>query len=213
MSFVDKYTPESIKEVIGQNDAINIFIKWISKWKSGSKALLFYGSPGVGKTALMHAWAKEKNLEFIEMNASDWRSAVQIQEVLGQSMKQAPLFKKSKVFLIDEIDGLAGREDIGGVGAIIKIVKESRFPVVLIANKPYDTKLRSLRQYCQLVEFKKISVFDLEKRLNEIAAKEKIKVSKEVLRYLSKRSEGDLRSAINDFETLAEGKKKSTSRI
>jgi len=34
-------------------------------------------------------------------------------------MKQSPLFKKSKIFLIDEVDGIAGREDLGGIGTII----------------------------------------------------------------------------------------------
>jgi len=207
MPFVQKYVPKSIKEILSQEDAINAFLKWISKWKPGGKALLFHGPPGVGKTALIHAWTNEKNLEFIELNASDWRSASQIQEVLGQSMKQMPLFKKSKIFLVDEIDGIAGREDLGGVGAIIKIIKETRFPVVLIANKPYDPRLRSLRQYCQLLEFNKIPVFDIEKKLNEICTKEKIKIDKEVLRMLAKRSRGDLRSAMHDLETLSQGKK------
>lgn len=207
MPFVQKYVPKSIKEILSQEDAINAFLKWISKWKPEDKALLFHGPPGVGKTALIHAWTNEKNLEFIELNASDWRSASQIQEVLGQSMKQMPLFKKSKIFLIDEVDGIAGREDLGGVGAIIKIIKESRFPVVLIANKPYDPRLRTLRQYCQLLEFKKISVFDIQKKLNEICAQEKIKIEKEVLRALAKRSQGDLRSAMHDLETLVQGRK------
>lgn len=172
-----------------------------------AKALLFYGMPGVGKTALIHAYAAEKNFEFIEMNASDFRSATQIQEVLGQSMKQLSLFKKSKIFLIDEIDGIAGREDLGGVGAIIKIIRESRFPVVLTSNNPWNPKLRALRQYCQLVQFRKISVWDIEKRLKEICEKEKIKIDGEVLRQLAKISEGDLRSAINDLETVGQGKK------
>jgi replication factor C large subunit len=207
MPFTVKYMPKNLKEFVNQKEAVDIFLKWIKRWKPGSKSLLFYGMPGTGKTALVHAWASENNFEFIELNASDWRSASQIQEVLGQSMKQAPLFKKSKLFLIDECDGLAGREDLGGVGAIIKIIKESRFPVVLTANDPWNQKLRSLRNYCTLVQFGKIHVFDIERRLQQICEKEKIKIDKEVLRQLAKRAEGDLRSAINDLETISQGKK------
>jgi replication factor C large subunit len=206
LPWTQKYAPKNLKEFVNQKEALDIFLKWIKKWKPGAKALLFYGPPGTGKTALVQAYANEKNLEFIEMNASDFRSATQIQQVLGQSMLQAPLFKKGKIFLIDEIDGLAGREDLGGVGAIIKIIKESRFPVILTANNPYDDKLRSLRQYCELVQFKKIHVFDIERRLSQICEKEKIKAEKEVLRQLAKRSEGDLRAAINDLETISQGK-------
>jgi replication factor C large subunit len=211
MIFTQKYKPKNLKEFVNQKESVEVFLKWINKWKLGSKALLFYGIPGVGKTALIHAYANEKNFEFIEMNASDFRSAQQIQEVLGQSMKQIPLFKKSKIFLIDEVDGIAGRQDLGGVGAIIKIIKESRFPVLLTANNAFNPKLRALRQYCQLVQFGKISIWDIEKRLKEICEKEKIKVDQEVLRQLAKQSKGDLRSAINDLESISQGKKSITA--
>ncbi|MEM5794063.1 MAG: replication factor C large subunit [Candidatus Aenigmatarchaeota archaeon] len=206
----EKYRPKSLKEFVNQKEALEKFLAWVKNWKPGSKAMLFYGPPGTGKTALVQAYAQEKNLEFVEMNASDFRSKTQIEEVFGRSMLQKPLFKKSKIFLIDEIDGIAGREDIGGISAIIKIIKESNYPCILTANNPYDPKLRSLREECILVEFKKIHVFDIEKRLEEICKKEGISVEKEVLRNLAKRAEGDLRAAINDLEVVAAGRKKVT---
>ncbi|MEM5791096.1 MAG: replication factor C large subunit [Candidatus Aenigmatarchaeota archaeon] len=205
--WVLKYKPKNLKEFVNQKEAVKKFLSWIENWKPGGKAMLFYGMPGVGKTALLEAYANEKNLELIQMNASDYRSAQQIREVIGSSMRQRSLFKKSKIFLIDEIDGIAGREDYGGVGEIIKIIKESIFPIILTANNPYDEKLRSLREYCILVEFKKIPVWDIEKRLGEICKEEKIKAEKEVLRNLAKMSDGDLRSCITDLEILARGKR------
>ena len=205
-----KYKPKSLKEFINQKEAIEIFLKWIKKWKPGSKGLLFYGPSGVGKTALVEAYAIENNLDLIQLNASDYRSASKIKEVLGQSMQQKTLFKKGKIFMIDEIDGLAGKEDRGGVGEVIKIIKESRFLVVLTANHPYNKRLRTLRNYCKLVEFKKIPVRDIEKRLKEICEKEKIKAEGETLKELAKRAEGDLRSAINDLEAVSQGKKEIT---
>ena len=177
-----KYKPKNLKEFVDQKEAVEKFLKWIKNWKPGSKALLFYGMPGVGKTALVEAYASEKNLDLIQLNASDYRSATQIREVLGRSMQQQSLFRRGKIFLIDEIDGIAGREDYGGVGEIIKIIRESRFPIVLTANDPYEQKLRSLREYCILVEFKKIPVWDVEKRLAEICRKEGIKADRKVLR-------------------------------
>ena len=203
--FTVKYKPKNLKEFVNQKKAVEEFLKWIKRWKPG-KALLFHGMPGLGKTALIEAYAKEKNLEFIEMNASDFRSSVQIQDVLGQSMLQSPLFKKGKIFLIDEIDGLVGRQDYGGVGEITKIIQASKFPIVLTANNPWTQKFRALRKHCTLVQFGKISVWDIEKKLEQICKKEKIKAGKDVLRQLAKMSEGDLRSAINDLETVSQGK-------
>jgi len=204
--WVNKYKPKNLNEYVGQKQAVETFLKWVKNWKQG-RSLLFHGSPGTGKTCLIEAFGRENNYEFIEMNASDFRDKKQIEEVIGQSMKQASLFGRKKIFLIDEIDGLAGRQDMGGVGAIIKIIKESKFPVVLTCNNPYDQKLRTLREHCQSVQFKKFSVFDIEKRLKQIADKEGVKIDKEIFRQLSKRIEGDMRAAIIDFESLSRGRK------
>lgn len=155
MPWVSKYKPKNLKEFVNQQEAIDIFLKWMKTWKPESKALLFYGSPGTGKTALVEAYAYENKLDLIQLNASDYRSAAQIKEVLGASVQQQSLFKRGKMFMIDEIDGLAGHEDHGGVGEIINIIKGSQFPIILTSNSPWNSKLRSLRTHCQLVQFKK----------------------------------------------------------
>lgn len=203
MPWTEKYAPQKVVEVVGQNKAVEKFLTWFRAWKPGKKAALFHGSAGVGKTCLVEAIGKEKNLEIIEMNASDYRTALQMKEVIGQSIKQMSLFKKGKVFLIDEIDGIAGREDRGGTKELIKIIKESRYPIVLTANNPYNSRLRSLRAYCFLIPFTKVYYWSLVNKLNLICQKENIKCEKDVLRQLAKRSSGDLRSAINDLESLA----------
>src|SRR5439155_17875107 len=118
-----KYRPKKLEEFVDQTEALDFFLNRIKKWKPGSKAIMFHGTPGTGKTSLIQAFANEKNIDFIEMNASDFRSANQIREVLGRSALQQSIFKKGKIFLIDEIDGLAGRQDWGGIGEIIKILK------------------------------------------------------------------------------------------
>jgi replication factor C large subunit len=127
MPWTEKYAPQKVADVVGQKKAVDQFVIWLRSWKSGKKAALFHGPAGTGKTSLVEVLGKERNLEIIELNASDYRTASQIKEVLGQSMKQKSLFKKGKIFFIDEIDGLAGREDRGGTGEIIKIIKESSF--------------------------------------------------------------------------------------
>ncbi|MDI6807089.1 MAG: replication factor C large subunit [Candidatus Aenigmarchaeota archaeon] len=204
-----EYRPKSLKEFVNQQEAVNTFLRWIKSWKPGDNPLLFYGPPGTGKTCLIQAYAQEKNLEFIETNASDVRSAKAL-ETIATSTQQRPFLKKSKIFLFDEIEGIIGRVEVGGVRAILELIKKSSFPIVLIANNPWDPKLRSLRELCKLVEFKKISIWDIEKRLKRICELEGTKPEKEVIRELAKISKGDLRAAINDLETVARGKKKIT---
>ncbi|MEM4368255.1 MAG: AAA family ATPase, partial [Candidatus Anstonellales archaeon] len=138
--WTQKYQPKNTKEIVGQEKAKESFLKWIKNWKSGGKAALIYGPNGVGKTSLVYAYAKENGLDVIELNASDYRTAQKIDEVIGASVKQQSLFKKGKIFLIDEIDGLSS-EDKGGANEIVKIIKESNYPIIFIANDPWDKKI------------------------------------------------------------------------
>lgn len=204
--FVEKYKPTKTSEVVGQDKALKKVLFWFKKWRPGDKALLLHGPPGTGKTCTIEALAAESGYDFIEMNASDYRSAKQIREVIGRSVQQMSLVRRGKIFLIDEIDGITGREDRGGVGEIIKVIKSSQYPLVLTSNNPWNKKLQSLRSYCTLVDFSKVSVFDIQRRLKEICIKEKLNADGVALRKIAKQSSGDMRSAINDLDLLSRGR-------
>lgn len=102
MVWTAKYKPKNLKEFVNQQEALDSFLKWMKTWRPESKALLFYGSPGTGKTALVEAYAYENKVDLIQLNASDYRSAKQIKEILGTSMQQQSLFRRGKIFMIDE---------------------------------------------------------------------------------------------------------------
>ncbi len=197
----EKYRPRSLKEIAGQDSAIKKVVEWLKK---PQKALLLYGATGTGKTALAEALANDLNYDLIELNASDLRNKEQIENALSSAVKQKSLFKKGKIILFDEVDGLSPG-DRGGAFAIIKIMKESEFPVLLTANDAYSPKLREVRQFCILVQLKKIHPLSIEKRLREVSEKEKIKVSFSAIKQIAKSAEGDMRAALNDLESFAGG--------
>ncbi|HIP90341.1 MAG TPA: replication factor C large subunit [Candidatus Nanopusillus sp.] len=203
--WIKKYAPKNSAEIINQTEAIQKIKTFILKYPNVPKrALLLYGPPGVGKTSSVYAIARELNYEVVEMNASDVRSARKIHQILDEAMKSRPFFYKGRIILIDEVDGMVGKEDMGGLGAIINIIKNSRWPVILTANDPWDPRFRKIREVCNLIEFKRLSTIDIYKALKRIAAKENLQVDDAVLRALADRAQGDLRSAINDLQTLAE---------
>jgi replication factor C large subunit len=115
--------------------------------------------------------------------------------------------------LFDEIDGLSGYEDRGGVGEMIKIIEESRYPIVLIANDPYDKKLQLLRKKVNLLQFRKLTVWDVMKKMESIISAEKIVVSRDYIHAIAKRCEGDLRAAINDLEIIASSVKPTAEEV
>ena len=208
--WIKKYAPKNLAEFVDQKNGVGKFLKWFEGWKKHKKPCLIYGPPGVGKTCFVYAFAHEKGFEVIEFNASDFRDAQTIREVLEPAVAQKSLFGRGKIFLIDEIDGISGKEDRGGIAEILRMLPKCRNPVIFTANDPWDPKLRVIREVSELIEFKKISVRDIEKRLAEILKAEGIEAEPNVLRQIAQRNEGDLRGAINDLELVARGKKKIT---
>jgi len=210
--FIRKYTPKNLSEIIGQDKAVEQIFNYVtSSKKTRGKPLMLYGPPGTGKTASVHAAAKEQGFEIIEVNASDLRNKDQLQSTVGAAMGQQSLFAKSKVILIDEIDGIAGRRDRGGLAEITSLIETSPFPVILTLNNPYEHKFSKLRRRCNLVEFPHVSYQDIVKIFKNICKHEKIGYDEEALTALARRVGGDARAAINDLQSASKRGPKITS--
>jgi replication factor C large subunit len=212
--WVEKYRPKKIEDIIGNEEVKATFIEWLKSKRRSKKAILLYGPPGVGKTALVNAAAKEFGFIIIEMNASDTRSEKAINAVAKPATSYVALDNfsaqnqtkgKGNLLFLDEVDGIAGNEDRGGVGAIIKIVEEARTPVIMAANDPDIEKLRPLKKVCLLVRFQQIRIPLVIALLQKICLLEHLKAEFEALERIAQNSRGDVRSAINDLQSLGEG--------
>ncbi len=207
MIWTKKYAPESLKDLVGEEKSIlkiNDFIKQFRTY--GKKASIIYGPTGTGKTEAVYALAKENNLEVLEINASDFRNKAHILEIVGKSINQMSLFGKGKLILVDEVDGLSGRKDRGGASALASLIAKTSFPIVMTANDPWQKKLSGLRKKCNLIEFPAVNYLEIYKVLKKIADSEQINVSEDILKSISNRSGGDIRSAINDFQLVSCGR-------
>ena len=211
--FTIKYKPKKTSEIIGQDAALKKLKEFVINFKKQRKnAALLYGPSGVGKTISVHTLANELNLEILEVNASDVRNADEINSMVGSAVGQMSLFAKSKIILVDEIDGLSGMEDRGGLQAIINIIEKSSFPIILTATNPWDYKFNSLRRKAEMIEFAPLDYLDIFKILEKICDNEKIKYEEEVLKGLARRAGNDARAAINDLQTLTIEAKELTKK-
>ncbi|MGD0995867.1 MAG: replication factor C large subunit [Candidatus Bathyarchaeia archaeon] len=207
--WVEKYRPKKIEDIIGNEEAKAAFIEWLKSKRRSKKAVLLYGPPGVGKTALANAAAKEFGFITIEMNASDTRSEKAINEIAKPATSFVALDtfsaeSKGNLLFLDEVDGIAGNEDRGGVSAIIKIVEDSRVPVIMAANDPDIDKLRPLKKVCLLIRFQQIRIPLIIALLQKICLLEHVKAEFEALERIAQNSKGDVRSAINDLQSISE---------
>ena len=158
----------------------------------------------------VEVFAKQLKMELIEKNASDYRTAEAIKHFAGLASQYATLFGGKRLILLDEVDGIAGKEDRGGVKELIKILKTTRSPIVLTANDAYNPRLSSIRKYCMIISFKKPTVRETISHLKRICTKEGINADEEALKFIAERAGRDVRSAVNDLQALAQGKTRLT---
>ncbi|MBR9682798.1 MAG: replication factor C large subunit [Candidatus Aenigmarchaeota archaeon] len=207
MQWVNKYKPKTASEVVGHNSVIEKLKQWLPTWKKGDKCLLIHGPPGYGKSAMVAALAKDFELDLFEMNGSDERTAGAIKRVLTPAIKQGSLFGRKRLIVVDEVDGLSGF-DRGAVSELSKIMDQSKFPIIFLANDAYDTRIKPLRLKCELIQLRKVPYTSITKRLLEICEKENIEADPLIVKQIALSAAGDIRSAINDIETISCGHSK-----
>ena len=201
-NWVEKYRARSFSDIKGQNEAIIELKNFIFSFPNTKNAVLLHGPAGVGKTSLAHIVKKEFGLEIFELNASDLRNKEQLELKLKPAIEQQSLFNKGKVILIDEVDGLSSSEK-GGLGELITLIENTKFPMIITANDIWDQKFSDLMNKCKLVSLKEIDYRAISLILQEIAKKENLHIDNNILISIAVRSRGDVRAAINDLQTLS----------
>ncbi|OGS62122.1 MAG: hypothetical protein A3K59_03625 [Euryarchaeota archaeon RBG_19FT_COMBO_69_17] len=218
--WTEKYRPQSLEEVLGNPTAVSELRRWAQAWTRGipdRRAVILQGEPGIGKTSAALALGREMGWTVIEMNASDQRNAEAIRRTAArgavlETFSSTGEFLRTgeggrKLIVLDEADNVFGREDQGGIAAIVQMIRETRQPVILIVNDLYGLTSRSsaIKRLCKTIKFQPVHAAAMKKILKDVAAKEGVDVSEDVLEFIADRSLGDMRSALTDLQALAVG--------
>jgi replication factor C large subunit len=204
MMWSDKYRPKNLLEMVGNEEAKESFVKWLGKWIKGTKPLLLVGPPGIGKTTMAILSAKQFGYDLISMNASDVRNKQKIQEILNPILGNRSVLGKPMIF-VDEVDGIHGRSDFGGVEALIDILKEPTVPIILAANSYMSDKMKSIKKVVTTVKLRPLPPRLMRLYLEEILRREdaSIKIGSMIKVIIDSR--GDIRSILNSAQALAGG--------
>jgi DNA polymerase-3 subunit gamma/tau len=214
-----KWRPQTFSDLVGQSHVTSTLANAIKNDRV-AHAYIFSGARGVGKTTAARILAKALNcakgptaepcgecdsckeiaagtsLDVIEIDAASNRGIDQIRE-LREMVRYAPAASRSKVVLLDEAHMLTSEAS----NALLKTLEEppDRVIFVMATTQPEDLA-DTIRSRSQHFHFRALTFSEITGRLEEIAAKEDLKIEPGALAVIARMAEGSLRDALSLLE-------------
>ncbi|XP_032541073.1 replication factor C subunit 1 [Chiroxiphia lanceolata] len=213
----------------GEQSCANKLLRWLRNWhkntledgqaktnKAGSKddgtsfkAALLSGPPGVGKTTTAALVCKELGYSYVELNASDTRSKNSLKEVVAESLNNTSIkdfcsgtsssVSGKHVLIMDEVDGMAGNEDRGGIQELIGLIRHTKIPIICMCNDRNHPKIRSLVHYCLDLRFQRPRLEQIKGAMMSIAFKEGLKIPPPAMQEIILAANQDIRQVLHNL--------------
>ena len=205
-----KYRPQEFDSVVGQSHITDTLEHAIEDNKL-AQALLFCGPRGVGKTSCARILARKINekdgstsedgfaYNIHELDAASNNSVDDIRDLIDQ-VRFAPQVGKYKVYIIDEVHMLSP----SAFNAFLKTLEEPpAHAIFILATTEKHKIIPTILSRCQIYDFKRITIEDIQGQLRKIAAEEEVAFEDDALYLIAQKADGALRDALSIFDRLA----------
>ncbi len=205
-----KYRPQEFDTVVGQNHITETLEHAIEE-NQLAQALLFCGPRGVGKTTCARILARKINerdgstsedgfsYNIFELDAASNNSVEDIRDLTDQ-VRFAPQVGKYKIYIIDEVHMLSS----SAFNAFLKTLEEPpAHAIFILATTEKHKIIPTILSRCQIYDFKRIVIEDIQDHLKKIAEKESIKYEDDALYLVAQKADGALRDALSIFDRLS----------
>ncbi len=215
-----KYRPENFGTLIGQDNIARTLKNSILRGQL-AHAYLFCGPRGVGKTTTARIFAKMINCAnpsadmepcgecescrsfaegrsycIHELDAASNNGVEDIKSLMDQ-VRVPPQVGKYSVYIIDEVHMLSSQ----AFNAFLKTLEEPpAHAIFILATTEKHKILPTILSRCQTYDFNRISVPDIVKNLNMVAAKEGVTIDNDSLHVIAQKADGAMRDALTIFD-------------
>ena len=205
MNLALKFRPQKLSELLGQDELVQTFQKFIELQKLPHS--IFFGPSGSGKTSFARIVAKEFSLDFFVFDAASFKME-ELRNIV-QRYKQS-LYKP--LIFIDEIHRLSRTQQ-----DLLLLPMESLNCILIGASteNPYFVLSSGIRSRSMLFEFQALQDKDLEALLLRLAKELDIKIEDEAKKLAIRLSAGDVRALLNlvEFALVFDNKNLKTENI
>lgn len=202
----DRLRPQQIDDMIGQSHIIGkgkIINKLIENKTIPN--MILYGPPGTGKTTLANIIANVTGKKYIKLNAVNCGTK-EIKDAIDSSKRD--LFSYNGIILmLDEIQALNRKQQ----QSLLEVIEDGSVTLIAsTADNPYFVVYKAILSRSTIFEFKPINKDDIfvglkksVEKIKNINTYESVSVDEKALEYIAQTCNGDMRSALNKLELVA----------
>jgi replication factor C large subunit len=187
-----KHKPESLDEYRLNKKAVEEI-----RGNILDKPILVHGQIGAGKTTIIELFAKELDLDLVEVTDDNIINAV-------TASQSASITGRKKLIYINNPENIKKIKEVG------KLISKTRNPLILETSDPSSRRLSTIKKKCKQINIRKPTSASVAKILEQVCEREELSVDKKLLMRIADNSLGDIRSALIDLETIAKQRTKIT---
>lgn len=200
--WVEKYRPQTLDDIVGHEEVV----KRMRKFLDGEDVphVIFSGRQGIGKTAIIQAFAKEKygkdnwRNNILELNASDERGIDTIRDKVKNYAVQGTIGDHQyKIVFLDEADQLTKDAQ----AALRRIMEEHADVTRFFMSCNYLSKIIGpIQSRCAPFSISPLTDVDLRTIGRKVADGEDISIEDDTLELMVNAADGDARKLINSMQ-------------
>ena len=191
----NKLKPNKLSDIIGQEHLVGknkVIYNMIKNKRVFS--MILYGKPSIGKTSIAYAISNEVDINVRYLNAT-----INNKKDFDVVVNEAKMYN-GILLIMDEIHRLnKDKQDL-----LLPYLENGLITIIgMTTTNPYHSINPAIRSRCQIFELKPLTNMDIKNGINKVIKSnllENIKIDDEVIDYIIKLSNGDLRYAYNLLE-------------